>query len=121
MLKRLIERKGLTLLEVLVAIVCASIALTAFIGIVLSSLQMENYAKNLTTATILAEKMIKEIESGEFPEIGDEEGFIPEEENFYYRKHVSETLIERVREVTLEILWDGKRHGTEFVFYVERK
>lgn len=118
--RKLRLERGLTLLEVLVSLACASIALISFLSLIISSVEAESYARNLTKATLLAERLIKETQV-EFPEPGDEEGKIEEEDGFYFRRHVRETIIGGVREVTLEILWDDKRHGTEFVFYVRKR
>lgn len=120
-LKKLKEKKGITLLEVVVALACASIALFSFISLVFSSLKMEDYGRGLMDATLIAERIIKEIKDGEFPEIGDEEGFVEGKEGFYFRRHVSDTIVENIRQINLEILWDNNKHGTEFIFYVRKK
>lgn len=120
-LKKLKEKKGITLLEVVIALACASIALFSFVSLVFSSLKMEDYARGLMDATLIAEKMIKEIREGDFPEIGEEEGPVEGSDGFYFRKHVSDTIVENIRQVNLEIQWDNNKHATEFIFYVRKK
>lgn len=111
MLKKLRSEKGTTLLEVMIAVAVASIALISFISLVLHSLEMEDYARKTTEATLIAEDRLKEIERAGYPEVGDSEGLIDENDSsgFTYRLSVKETPIDSVREVEMEILWDNKK------------
>jgi hypothetical protein len=104
----------------MVAVAIASIALISFISLVLHSLEMEDYSRKITEATLIADDRLKEIERTGYPEIGESEGLIDENEpsGFSYRLSVKETPIENVREVELEVLWDGRKgslHMTSFV------
>jgi Tfp pilus assembly protein PilV len=121
MWKRLKNQKGLTLLEVLVALACASLAIVSFVTLTSFSTEMEADAKRLTEATLIAENMMRSIEEGDFPETGMEEGDVEGTEGFTYKKHVTDTFIENVKEIKLEIFWDQGKRGTEFLLFVRKK
>jgi|YelNatPaOPRAMG01_1025707.scaffolds.fasta_scaffold01749_21 type II secretion system protein I len=121
MWKRLKNQKGLTLLEVLVALACASLAIVSFVTLTSFSTEMEADAKRLTEATLIAENMMRSIEEGDFPETGMEEGEVEGMEGFTYKKHVTDTFIENVKEIRLEIFWDQGKRGTEFLLFVRKK
>jgi len=106
---------------VLVALSCASLALVSFLGVVIFSLEMEDHAQKLTEAAIIAEEMMKELQKGEFPPLGYEEGKIQGRPGFLFRRLVGETFIEGVREVRVEILWDDGKRGTSFLCYTRKK
>lgn len=95
----------------MVAVAVASLALVSFISLVIYSLEMEDRARRITEATLIADDRLKEIERDGYPEIGETEGLVNEDEpsGFGYRLSVKETPIENVREVELEVLWDDKK------------
>ena len=121
-MKRLHSKNGTTLLEVLIAVAVASIALVSFITLVITSMDMEDHARKVTEATILADDKIKEIERTGFPELGNAEGLIDDEEpqGFSYRLVVTETPIEQVREINVEVLWDKGKRSVTLVSYVAK-
>jgi general secretion pathway protein I len=111
-LKRHRSNSGTTLLEVLIAVAIASIALISFISLVITSTDIEGHARKVTEATLIADDKLKEIERAGFPEIGRVEAPIDDEqhEGFTYTATVTETPIAQVRQVDVEVLWDnGKR------------
>ncbi|HAR94426.1 MAG TPA: hypothetical protein DCR97_00445 [Deltaproteobacteria bacterium] len=116
-MKRLLSQKGTTLLEVMVAVAVASIALISFISLVLHSLEMEDYSRKITEATLIADDRLKEIERTGYPEIGEMEGLVDQDEpsGFSYRLTVKETPIEDVREVEVEVFWDNKKGSLRMV------
>ena len=122
-MKRLQSEEGVTLLEVMVAVAVASIALISFISLVIYSLEMEDYSRKMTEATLIADNRLKEIERTGYPEIGQTEGLVDENEpsGFRYRLSVKETPIENVREVELEILWDKKKGSLRMTSFVARR
>lgn len=107
----------------MVAVAVASIALISFTSLVLHSLEMEDYSRKITEATLLADDRLKEIERTGYPEVGESEGLMDENEpsGFSYRLSVKETPIEYVREVEIEILWDNKKGSLHMTSFVVKK
>ena len=114
---------GFTLLEVLVAVAIVAIALVAFMGLHLSSLDATIRAQDLTTAVLLAQGKMATM--GEFPETGEEQGKFegPELERFQWSTAVTEHKLEAltggqtvtVRRLEVTVYWaDGQqtRHYT---------
>jgi len=56
------SREGTTLLEVMIALAIASIALVSFITLVITSMDMEDHARKVTEATLVADDKLKEVE-----------------------------------------------------------
>lgn len=122
----------------MIAIAIASIALVSFISLVITSLDMEYYARKITEATFAADEKLKEIERLGYPEVGQTEGPIyglqpgaavgplqaagtpsaqvPTE--FTYRAVVTETPIQGVREVDVDIYWDKKRRSVTLTTFI---
>ena len=123
MSKRLRSDDGNTLLEVMVAVAIAAIALVSLITLVIASLDMEDQARRMTSATLIADGKLKEIERTGFPELSRVEGLVDENDptGFSYRTVVTETPIEEVRQVEVEVFWDKKRRSINLVGYFARK
>jgi general secretion pathway protein I len=104
---------GTTLLEVMVAMAVASLALVSFITLVVSSMDLEEVARNITNATIAADEKLNEVESNGFPEVGKTEGLLEGKDppNSSYNVVVSETPIQNVRQIDVEVFWDNKRRS----------
>ncbi len=121
--KKYLSQKGITLLEVLVAVAVTSIALVSFISLILISLDMEEYSRKLTAATMIADDRMKEIEREGFPKLGATEGLIDEDnpQGFAFKKVVSETPIENVHLVELEIFWENKKRSVSLSAYMAKK
>src|SRR5712692_1598455 len=92
---------GFTLLEVLVAVAIVAIALVAFMGLHLHSLDDTIRAQDLTTAVLLAQGKLATM--GEFPDTGEAQGKFegPELERFQWATAVTER--------TLDALGSGKQ------------
>jgi general secretion pathway protein I len=122
-LKKFRCQKGISLLEVMVALAIASIALVSFISLVLTSLNMEEHARKLTEATLIADEKLREVERGDFPAVKTTEG--PVDENtpsgFNYKLRVTETPIENVRQIDIEVSWDNKRRSVDLTTFVAKK
>jgi general secretion pathway protein I len=121
--KKYLSKEGVTLLEVMVALAVTSIALVSFISLVLTSLEMEDYARKMTEAMMVADERMKEIERTEVPEVGEREGLINEDDptGFTYKETVTETIIENVRFVELEIYWDNRKRSVTLSAYMLQK
>jgi general secretion pathway protein I len=123
MSKRLRSQEGTTLLEVMIAVAIAAIALVSFLILILASLEMEDQARKMTSATLIAEAKLKEMERMGFPELTREEGMADESDptGFYYRTVVAETPIEEVRQVEVEVFWEKKTRSVSLVGYYSKK
>ena len=121
--KRLCSREGTTLLEVMVAMAVAAIALFSFSTLLISALEMEGHARRMTEATLIAEDKLKEIERTGFPELSRVEGLVDENDptGFSYMTIVTETPIEEVRQVEVEVFWDKKKGSVSLIGYFAKK
>ena len=116
------SRAGTTLLEVTVAIAIAAIALVSFISLVITSMDLEDYARKITDATLAADEKLKEVERTGFPDVGKTEGLIDENDpdGFYYVMVVGETPIDGVRQVTVEVFWQNKKRSVSLDTYIAK-
>jgi general secretion pathway protein I len=107
----------------MVAVAVAAIALVSLVTIVISALEMEEHARRMTEATLIAEDKLKEIERTGYPEVAQVEALVDETDpnGFVYRLTVSETPIDDVRQVDVEVLWDKKRRSVSLVGYFMKK
>ena len=121
--KNISSTKGVTLLEVMVALAITAIALVSLISLVTSSMEMEEYARRLTDASTIADNMMKDIERTGIPEQGTTEGLVNEEDpmGFEYQQTVSESFIENVYLIEVEIFWDKKTRSTKISTYTLKK
>ena len=121
--KKLRSDKGTTLLEVMIAVAIAAIALVSLITLVVADLDIEDYARKMTSATLIAEAKLKEIERTGYPELSQVEALVDENDptGFYYRTIVTETPIADVRQVDVEVFWDKKRRSVILVGYFAKK
>jgi len=121
--KKLRSDKGTTLLEVMIAVAVAAIALVSLITLVISDLDIEEYARKMTSATLVAEAKLKEIERTGYPEVSQVEGLVDESDpsGFYQRIVVTEALIADVRQVDIEVLWDKRRRSVSIVGYFAKR
>jgi len=117
------DAAGFTLLEVLVAVAIVAIALVAFMGLHLRSLDATIRSQDLTTAVLLAQAKMSGM--GEFPDTGEEQGKFegPELERFQWSTAVTEHTLDAlagsqtvtVRRLEVTVYWaDGQqiRHYT---------
>ncbi len=123
MSKRYLSENGLTLLEVTVAVAIAGIALVSFISLVSTGVKMEEHARRLTEATMIAEARLKEVEREPWPETGQVDGLVdPDDRNGYrYRKTVRESPIEDIRIVEMEVFWDERRSSVSLATYLGKR
>lgn len=66
---------------------------------------------------------MKEIEGSGFPEMGTTEGPVNEEEpaGFFYRISVTDTPIQYVRQIDVQISWDNGKRSLGLVGYVAKQ
>lgn len=112
-----ITLKGFTLIEVLIALVVLSVAFLAMLRGSSSNLRSIRTASELTTATMAADSLMKQIIAEGYPESGTEEGVF--EEGPYQGlgwirqvEVVELPYIEELKLVTVEIRWgeDDRYH-----------
>jgi len=113
---------GFTLLEVLVAVAIVAIALVAFMGLHLRSLDATIRAQDLTTAVLLAQGKMATM--GEFPETGETQGKFegPELERFQWSTAVTEHRLDAVgggqsvavRRLEVTVYWVDGQHTRQY-------
>ncbi len=106
--KRL-NRKGFTLLEVMVALAIVSIALVTLLGLSNRSILLQERIQRLTRGTLLAQQLMSE---QELLPAGPQRSWLPQEDVFTepysdYRWQVSyqDTLLDKVKQVRVVVLW----------------
>ena len=107
----------------MVAVAVAAIALVSLLTLVVASLDVEEYARKMTSATLIAEGKLKEIDRTGYPELSRVEGLVEENDptGFYYRTIVTETPIADVRQVEVEVFWDKRRRSVSLTGYFAKK
>jgi len=116
-------REGTTLLEVMVAIAIASIALVSFITLVITSMNLEDHARKVTDATLAADDKLKEVERTGFPDVGKTDGLIDEQDpdGFSYVMVVTETSIDQVRQIDIEVFWEHKKRSVTLTTFIAKQ
>ena len=107
----------------MIAVAVAAIALVSLITLVIADLDIEEYARRMTSATNIAEAKLKEIERRGYPELSQVEALVDENDpaGYFYRTIVTETPIADVRQVDIEVYWDNKRRSVGLVGYFAKK
>ncbi|OPY00257.1 MAG: hypothetical protein A4E62_00916 [Syntrophorhabdus sp. PtaU1.Bin002] len=121
--RKYLSESGITLLEVMVAVAVASIVLVSLISLVSSAITMEDNARKLTEATVVADNMMKEIERTGYPEVGYKEGLVDKDDSsdFTFKQTVIESPIEDVRIVQLQVLWNKGKNSVDFAGYIAKR
>jgi general secretion pathway protein I len=113
------SERGFTLLEVLIALGILALALPILLGLRNWDLDLHARAKELTTATILAQEKLVETELGVQLPIGETGGeFLStplgsqataeatnRPANYRWKRIVSPTQLPAVREIKIQVLW----------------
>lgn len=117
------SREGTTLLEVMVALAIASIALVSFITLVITSMDLEDHARKVTDATLAADDKLKEVERTGFPDVGKTDGLINEQDpdGFSYVMVVTETSIDQVRQIDIEVFWENKKRSVTLTTFIAKQ
>lgn len=123
------DKKGFTLLEVMIAVAIIAIALTALLGSQAQSLSLANEAKFNTTAALLAQGRMARIEfEGEESMVGDSGDFGEDFPGYRWETRVSdvdsgeiEGLSDYLKHVDLEVAWgeSGRyRYSLQFLYFM---
>ena len=107
----------------MVAIAIASIALVSFITLVITSMNLEDHARKVTDATLAADDKLKEVERTGFPDVGKTDGLIDERDpdGFSYVMVVTETSIDQVRQIDVEVFWENKRRSVALTTFIAKQ
>lgn len=107
---------GFTLLEVMVAVAILALVLVTLLGLKNRSMQDVMQAERMTTATLLAKRLMVETISQKMLVPSEDEGSFEEEEfkEYQWKKSVAPTPVPPIMEVRAAVLWkEGER--TEMV------
>jgi len=114
------KSKGFTLLEVMIAVAILAMVLISLLGLKNRSMQDVMRAERITTATLLAKRLMTDPVMTK-QQVGEEEGVFPEEifKDYQWKKTVSPTPITVIKEVRVAVLWkEGERFDmVELVSY----
>src|SRR5215813_11081643 len=111
------NERGFTLLEVLIALGILALALPILLGLRNFDLDLHARAKELTTATMLAQEKLTETELGTALSIGETNGeflatplgsLVPQMDrplNYPWKRVVSPTPLQIIQEVKIQIIW----------------
>jgi general secretion pathway protein I len=99
---------GFTLFEVMVAVAIMAFTLVSLLGLKNRALQDVAVAEHITTATMLAKRVMTDAVMIKPRLPVEEEGTFPEEEfkDFTWKKIVSPTPITQIMEVRVAVLWE---------------
>jgi general secretion pathway protein I len=98
--------KGFTLLEVMIAISILAIAMVVILGLRNRAIDLNGYARDLTTASLLAQSKMGEWELKSFPDPGETAGdFGKENPDFKWRVIITPTPFDDLRELKVIVSW----------------
>lgn len=118
-------QRGFTLLEVMIAVAILALVIVSLLGLKNRSVQDVMKAEHITTATLLAKRMMNEALVKTPLVIAEEEGDFPEDQygsryrDYRWKKAVSETQFPQVKELRIAVLWKEGGHDemVELVSY----
>ena len=115
------RRRGFTLLEVMVAVAILALVLVTLLGLNNRGMQDVLLAEHMTTATLLAKRLMVETLSERTLAPREDEGVFEEEEfkDYTWKKAVSPTPVQQLVEVRVAVLWKegGRVEMVELVSY----
>ena len=106
------ERRGFTLLEVMVAVAIMSLVLVTLLGLKNRSMEDVLLAEHMTTATVLAKRLMTDMTIVKPKLPIEDEGTFPEDyyKDYTWKKTVSPTPFINIMEVRVAVLWkEGTR------------
>jgi len=120
MIKFLRNNKGFTLLEVVVSLAIAAMALPALLSAFSDGVRNYSVIENKTTAYYLLKLKMGQVEMTGYPELGSDEGDFGEGSLFNWATEVSDTDIDGLREVLVTIYWQerGRQRSIELSTYI---
>lgn len=118
------DRRGFTLLEVMIAVVILGIVLVSLLGLNSRSIRDVALAERITTATLLAQRLMVETLSARSLTVKEDEGEFEEEAyaDYTWKKTISLTPLYPIKEVRVAVLWkEGKREEKVELVTYEKK
>lgn len=107
------SERGLTLLEVMIALAIVAIALTVLLGLANRSLKVNERLHRLTRATLLAQEKLAEI-STRHGSLNAEEGVCdPPFEDYRWKSAYSEMPLPSIRRVDVTVRWGEAKLNEE--------
>ncbi len=110
------QSTGFTLLEVMIAVAILAMVLVSLLGLKNRSMQDVMKAERITTATLLAKRMMTETLIKKPLLLSEDEGVFPEDvygvvyKDYRWKKTIFATPIPQVMEVRVAVLWkEGER------------
>ncbi|HKS17244.1 MAG TPA: type II secretion system minor pseudopilin GspI [Planctomycetota bacterium] len=111
-----LARSGFTLIEVLVALVVVTAALTIVAQGFLTGGRASVASQNETLATMLAESKMAEVEAGIISTQSSATGtFEPERPDFSWKTDVETTTVTGLTKLTLTVTWKEREEERTFV------
>jgi general secretion pathway protein I len=114
------DQRGFTLLEIVVALTIAAMALPALLRAFSQGTRTHSLIENRTTALYLLKLRMSEMEMLGYLEAGSEEGEFGTDSRFGWISEVAETDIEGLYEVTVTVHWQerGQEKSVELTTYM---
>lgn len=114
------DQRGFTLLEIVVALTIAAIALPALLRAFSEGTKKHSLIENRTTALYLLKLRMSEIEMLGALDVGSEEGEFGTDSRFGWISEVSETETEGLYEVIVTVHWQerGREESVELTTYI---
>lgn len=118
--------KGFSLLEVMIALAIVSIALVTLLGLSNQTILVQDRVQKLTRATLLAQQLMSEQELRPVAQQNwepQEDVFEAPFEEFRWQVSFQDTLITKVKQVTVTVLWGpaDKNEMVELVSFVPQE
>jgi len=114
------DQRGFTLLEIVVALTIAAIALPALLKAFSEGTKTHSIIENRTTAFYLLKLKMSEIEMMGELEVGSDEGDFGDDSRFQWTADIAETDTEGLYEVTVTLNWPerGQEQAIELTTYL---
>jgi type II secretion system protein I len=104
------DRRGFTLLEVLVSLAILSTTLLLAYRVISGAIEAEDRSERWTAASCLGESLVREAAAG-FPDTGETEGkFAPPMDSYSWKRSIRPAAHPDAREVHVAVTWsrDGR-------------
>ena len=117
------DQRGFTLLEIVVALTVAAIALPALLQAFSRGAKAHSLIENKTTAFYLLRLRMSEIEMLSEMEAGSEEGEFGEDSRFTWASDIAETDTKGLYEITVTVNWEerGREKSIQMATFIADK
>jgi type II secretion system protein I len=103
--------EGFTLLEVMVSLAIIALTFPLMLSLINRQVGVHLWSERTTIGILLAQEKMVETELGGPPAIGYTEGDFGERyPSFRWKREVRSTLVEKVREVFVRVMWGTAAH-----------